>query len=228
MQQALDIITGLDPDKNILLVDADEVLLKFACALEVYLPTVGYEFKVESFALTGNVYSLKTGEAASAKTVKSLLDQFFTDYVEKIPVVAGAADGLAALSVHYQIIILSNVPSHCKERRQKHLASLNMDYPVIANKGEKGPVVKLFSGQCRGKTIFIDDLPPHHASVANHCNKTVLIHYVADKRLAGFIPKAPAAHHRFENWAEITNFLTDLAQNTASMENASLAQSSGA
>ena len=211
MAQTLEIIKQLNPEKHILLVDADEVLLQFISAIEAYCPTIGYEFRVESFALTGNVYKINTGVALSADEVKMLLGRFFDACVDTIPVVQGAADALAALSAYYQIVILSNVPKKHGARRQKHLATLGMDYPIIANKGGKGPTVKLVANQCRKHTVFIDDLPPHHASVAQHSPETHRIHYIADKRLAAFMVKAPEAHHRFNEWDDIVSHLTALA-----------------
>lgn len=211
MEKTLEIIKHLNPEKHVLLVDADEVLLQFVSAIEKYCPTIGYEFKVDSFALTGNVYKINTETALSADEVKTLLDRFFDACVDAIPVVQGASVALAALSVHYQVVILSNVPKKYGTRRQKHLAKLGMDYPVIANKEGKGPTVKLVANQCRKQTAFIDDLPPHHASVAQHSPKTHRIHYIADERLAGFMPKAPDAHHRFDSWADITTHLTAMA-----------------
>ena len=49
---------------------------------------------------------------------------------------------------------------------------------------------------------FVDDLPPHHASVAQHAAHVGRLHMVADPALRGLIPAAPDAHARIDGWRE--------------------------
>lgn len=197
------IVSSLQVDLPTLIVDADEVLLQFVAGLETYFPTRGFELRLDSFQLSGNIYHLETGDRADGGQVKELIADFFQDCVDDVAPVDGAAEALAVLSRHFQIVILSNVPQNCRERRQKSLSKLGMAFPVIANKGEKGPSVKTINDTVRSQTFFIDDLPPNHTSVARHSPNTHRIHYIADKRLAKMLPKAPDAHQRLENWADI-------------------------
>lgn len=202
------IIAELSVGRPALIVDADEVLLQFVARLETFFPTKGYELRLESFQLQGNIYQQNTNTVAPNEIVKKLISTFFDECVDDIQPVNGAANALSELSSHFQIIILSNVPEHCRIRRQKSLNDLGMAYPVIANEGTKGPFVKKIIEQTNAPySVFIDDLPPHHTSVASHSPPTQRIHFIADKRLRGFIPKAPDAHLRLNSWDEIKTAL---------------------
>ncbi len=201
------ILKTIDSTRPALIVDADEVLLRFIERMETFFPTKGYMLKLQSFQLLGNIYEQGNDQPADQTTVKSLISSFFDECVDDIPPVDDAAESLRDLSKHYNILILSNVPERCRERRQVSLKNLGMNYPVIANKGAKGPMVKTIADKiCQG-TSFIDDLPPNHTSVASHSPETHRIHFIADPRLSSFIPKAPDAHVRHDSWQEIRNSL---------------------
>jgi len=204
------ILSTIDSNRPVLLVDADEVLLRFVESLEFYFPTQGFELRLTSFQLTGNIYHVKTGLIAKPHLTRTLIADFFEACVDKVPAVDGAAEALAALSQYFQIIILSNVPSNCRLRRAKSLASMGMDYPIIANKGDKGPVAKTFAEATSAITVFIDDLPPQHTSVRLNCPASHRVHFVADPRLAKMIAKAPDANVRYDNWHELTPYLINL------------------
>jgi len=198
------------PDRPILLVDADEVLLQFIKRLEQFFPTKGYELRLTSFQLIGNIYERETNTPVPANMISKLIDAFFDECVDDIPPVDGAVEALSKLSDTYQIAVLSNVPEHCKERRAQSLVNLGMNFPLIANKGDKGPAVKQLASQTEYKTVFIDDLPPQHSSVKDHAHDTHRVHFIADKRLQDMIDKAPAAHHRIDCWQELTSHLESL------------------
>jgi len=206
------ILKTLDNKRPILLVDADEVLLRFVERLESYFLDQGFELRLTSFQLTGNIFHLQTGKLAEPQQTKSLIASFFEACVDDVPSVEGANDALATLSLHYQVIILSNVPPNCRERRAKSLAAMGMNYPLIANKGDKGPAVKAFAEATKGHTVFVDDLPPQHASVQHHCPNSHRVHFVADPRLARMIGKAPNAHIRCDSWPKLTPYLINLTE----------------
>jgi len=212
MTIAEEILSSLNPNRPVLLVDADEVLLRFVERLEVYFVSKGFELRLTSFRLTGNVYDLQSGEVAPANEVKGLLGSFFEDCVDDMVAVPGAAKGLAALSEYYQIAILSNVPENCRARRQKNLAKLGIGFPVIANKGDKGPMIRKFMQATTEKTVFIDDLPPQHSSAAEHCPASHRVHFVGDPRLAKMIDKAPDAHVRIDDWQQVKSHLLELLE----------------
>lgn len=190
----------LTNDRPVLVVDADEVLLRFVEHLEHFFQQQGFELRLKSFQLTGNIYDTATNQVASPKVVKDLIAAFFDQRVDTVPAVDGAADALRSLSRHYQIAVLTNVPHHCRDRRERALHDLGFEYPVISNAGEKGPAVHMLQSAARQPGVFVDDLPPQIASVASHAPSVHRIHFVADPRLAQMIDKAPDAHVRIDDW----------------------------
>lgn len=210
MTSIAELTQTLNPSRPILIVDADEVLLRFAEHLEDFFVCEGFELRLDSFQITGNVYEQASGLVASAETVKELIGAFFEKRVESVPPVAGAADALSALASDYQIAVLTNVPHHCRARREQALKELGFDYPVLSNAGAKGPAMKELSATTKAITAFVDDLPPHHASVAKHAPDVHRIHFVADPRLAALIDKAEHAHARIDEWQDLESYLTSL------------------
>jgi hypothetical protein len=193
--------------RPILLVDADEVLLRFMQHLELHANDEGYEVRLDSFQLTGNIYNKSSGTVASPSVVKGLIGSFFDQHVDTIPAVEGAAAALDGLSKNYQIAVLTNVPSHCRERRALSLKHLGFPYPVISNSGEKGPAVRKITDFSKSQVVFVDDLPPQLDSVAKHAPDTHLVHFVADPRLGKLIKKAPTAHVRIDEWDQLASYL---------------------
>ncbi len=188
-------------DRPLLICDADEVLLQFASTFEIYLGEQGYDLDFASFALSGNIRRLDTGAMASRQQVASLIDSFFEDRVEACPPVPGAAAALQTLSEHADIVVLTNVPAAQQERRAAALAAHGMPYKVQSNQGPKGPAVKTLAG-IRQRIAFVDDLPPHHQSVAQSAAHVHRLHLVADVRLRALLPAAPYAHARIDDWAD--------------------------
>lgn len=69
--------SSLPKGRPLLLLDADEVLLRFVEHLEGHLPTVGYELRLTSFQLGGNIFSTRDAVAAKPEDVKALIAGFF-------------------------------------------------------------------------------------------------------------------------------------------------------
>ncbi|MBO6503228.1 MAG: hypothetical protein JJ850_15530 [Kordiimonadaceae bacterium] len=210
MTSVTDLVSTINADQPLLVVDADEVLLRFVEHLESYFLDNGFELRLTSFQLTGNIYDQATGVAASPTVVKDLIGGFFDERVDSVPAVPGAADALRSLSDRYQIAVLTNVPHHCRARREAALHDMGFKYPVLSNAGEKGPAMQALEQATKGHTVFVDDLPPQLASVAKHAPDVHLVHFVADPRLAALIDKAEHAHVRIDAWPELRSHLHSL------------------
>lgn len=210
MTTVAEIVSSINIDRPLLVVDADEVLLRFVEHLETYFLDNGFELRLTSFQLTGNIYDQSTGVAASPTVVKDLIGRFFDERVDSVPAVPGAAEALKALSYRYQIAVLTNVPHHCRARREAALHDLGFEYPVLSNAGEKGPAMQQLQRATNGHTVFVDDLPPQLASVAKHAPDVHLVHFVADPRLAALIDKADHADVRIDDWHALQSHLQGL------------------
>ena len=56
-------------------------------------------------------------------------------------------------------------------------------------------------------TVFIDDLPVHHQSVAEHAPQVWRLHMIAEPRVAAHIPPSPHSHARIDDWSEATSWI---------------------
>lgn len=197
----------LDPRRPLVITDADEVVLQFVAALELFLTDRGLYLDLTSYALTGNIRRIGTGEPEPAAAVKALLADFFEERVEHVTPVPGAAEALAALSRRAQVIVLSNVPFGRREARQRALKGHGMDFPVIANHGPKGAAVAEIAARIAAPVVFVDDIPSNIASVARAAPQVIRLHFIADSRLARLSPACPECHARHDDWRSARAFI---------------------
>ncbi len=59
------------------------------------------------------------------------------------------------------------------------------------------------------RSLFVDDLAVHHASVAKHSPETIRLHMVAEPRLAAVTQTAEHAHARIDDWPTATGWILD-------------------
>lgn len=190
-------------DRPLIITDADEVLFHFMEGLEVFLEQQALYFDWSSFALHGNIRRKKDKEPVEAKQIPALLNQFFEEHCHKLPVAPGASEHLKLLSKDAQIIVLSNVPPKYALQRRESLQKNDMDFPLIANIGSKGQVVKHLAENLKRPVFFIDDIPTNHSSVSKHANHVERVHFIADKRLASLLGPAEHSNIRLDSWPEI-------------------------
>lgn len=198
---------NLDPQRPLIVTDADEVLIYFIAGLERFLSRNGYWLDLKNFAITGNVRKQGTNEVSSREQVQGLLAEFFTTETELLDPVEGAADALNALAGRAQIIVLSNVPMEAQEARQRWLRRHGMDFPLVANAGSKGLPLRYLSQKIDSPLFFLDDLPPHLDAVAEHASDVWRLHFIADKRLASFVSPARNSHFHTSHWPEAHEFI---------------------
>ena len=192
----------LDPSRPLIICDADEVLVQFMAGLERYLHTKGLSHDFSSFRIHGNVRDQNSNDRVSDTLVDDLFSQFFATQTRGLDPVPGAATALKALSQYAQILILSNLPASARDARIANLSDHGMAYPVIAGSGPKGVVIKNLLQDFQQPVVFVDDLPPHHISVAEQTPHVHRLHFVADPRLAKLIGACPQAHQRLDTWPE--------------------------
>jgi hypothetical protein len=204
--------TRLDPDRPLIISDADEVIFAFVRGLERYLHRHNLYLRLESFALTGNIRHRHTDEVLPAEDVRERLQGFFAAETHALDPVEGVTAALDALSQRAQILVLSNVPLPQRSARQEALRRHGMDYPLVANVGAKGPTVAALVADMAAPVFFLDDIPRNIDSVANKAEHVTRIHFVADDRLAELIDKAERAHVRIDDWPATRAYIeADLA-----------------
>ena len=197
----------LEAGRPLVITDADEVLFLFLQGFEAYLEDNGHYLDLSSFALVGNIKNAATEEMAPVEVAKDLLDGFFRDRTETMTPVPGAAAALAALSTRAQVVVLSNLPESSRTAREKALNRAGMPYPVVANIGLKGPVVRHMADRVQAPVWFLDDIPHNHTSVAQAAPDVQRVHFVADPRLARLIGPAEHSNHRVDDWDEVRRLI---------------------
>ena len=198
----------LNPDRPLIISDADEVLLQFMRQFEIYLDRNDMWIDLSSFRLQGNI-KYKGSDEAVDMTNRNIIDDFFAAETLNFSPVEGAAEALTALSKEAQIIILTNLPLAQKSERQINLSKHGMDYPVIVGSGLKGPAVKSLGEKINAPLFFLDDIPHNINSVAEYVPTSGRIHMIADPRLSKLIGAAEGASARIDQWQEAQAWILD-------------------
>ena len=198
----------LDPNRPLVISDADEVLLQFMRQFEVYLDRNEMWIDLSSFKLQGNI-KYKGSDEVVDMTNRNIIDDFFAAETLNFSPVDGAAEALTALSKEAQVIILTNLPIAQKNERQINLSKHGMDYPVVVGSGLKGPAVKSLGDKINAPLFFLDDIPHNINSVAEYVPMSGRIHMIADSRLSKLIGAAEGASARIDLWHEAQNWILD-------------------
>jgi hypothetical protein len=188
------------------IVDADEVLLRFVDGLDRFLRARGLYLDLASYRLHGNVKRIDDDSAAPDIEVTALLDEFRSD-LDSLEPVEGARIALSAIAPPCDIVVLTNVTPAQASARLKNLAVNGFDYPLLVNSGLKGAAVKALALRAGAPVFFIDDIPHHHASVAEAAPDVFRIHLIGDDRLKPLLPISPHAHLRAETWEDARAFI---------------------
>jgi hypothetical protein len=195
--------TPLDPDRPLLIVDVDEVLALFMHGFERFLEGHGLELRIEQFALFQNIYRPGQTEHLDVGEGRRLFDEFFRFDSADIEPAPGAIEALKALAAGANVVILTNAPEHAREARTRWLSKHALGYPMLINKGPKGPPVAALAARVNAPAAFVDDLVGNLDSAAEAAPAVRTFQMVADPRLRPLAPTAPERHPRFDDWADL-------------------------
>lgn len=199
-------LARLRPHWPLVIVDADEVVLRFVDGFDRHLRRQGLYLDLGSYRLHGNVRRIGDHSAVLDVEVTALLDEFRSD-LDWLEPVDGAREALAALGSRAQIVVLSNITTAQAEPRARNLSDLGIGCPLVANSGPKGPAVKHLADRVSAPAFFIDDIPGHLSSVAEAAPQVVRIHLVGDERLKPLLPPAKDAHLHAPDWPAARSFI---------------------
>jgi hypothetical protein len=196
--------------RPLLITDCDEVLLHMVSHFADWLKDAhGFHCALDDPSF---VYSIKDdgGTVVPAEKVWPLLDGFFDSEMHRQSLVPGALDALTAIGDVADIVILTNLRDQHHPGRVQQLAAFGIGHRVICNQGGKGrPVAALTDTMAPSSTVFVDDLPHHHESVAQHAPGVWRLHMVAEPRIAPNLPPAPHAHARIDDWCEAKDWILE-------------------
>ena len=191
----------LDSNKSTIICDADEVIFDFMHEFLMFLKKKKLFFNWKSYALTGNIFK-DNNQSLDEIEVKELINNFFLNCAYEMKLVKGAFKTLNLLSKNFNIIILSNIPFEYYELRKKALIKNNLDFPFLANSGEKGDASYKIFNILGNETWFIDDSPYQVYSVKTKEPKIKTILFIANDKLAKLITNKKKYDFYSTSWYE--------------------------
>lgn len=195
--------------RPLLICDCDEVLLHMLRHFSDWLGEAhDIDFEPRSWELATNMRRRSTGEPPTREEMFGFLGGFFPSQMHRQTLVPHAREALAALSERADIVILTNLADYCRMHRIEQLAAFGIAHRVECNQGGKGgPVAAIVAEHGDPVTVFVDDLPHHQASVAEHAPQVHRLHMVSEPELAPGVPVAPRAHARIDDWREAESWI---------------------
>ncbi|MEG3181120.1 HAD family hydrolase [Sphingomonas sp. LT1P40] len=189
--------------KPLLICDCDEVLLHMVRHFGVWLDEahdIDFDLSRGEWA---QAMKRRDGGELTTEAMWGYLDGFFPAEMARQTLVPHAREALAALSQVADIVILTNLQDHCRDSRIAQLETHGIVHRVECNQGGKGrPVARLVEEHGASVTVFVDDLPQHHESVARAAPYVHRLHMVSEPALAPHIAPASHANARIDDWRE--------------------------
>ncbi|MFC7536320.1 HAD family hydrolase [Sphingomonas sp. GCM10030256] len=197
--------------RPILISDCDEVLLHMVSHFADWLDEehrILFDLGQPDFrsALT----FAADGGPVPEEQIWPLLDGFFRSEMHRQTPVPGALEALGRIAEIADIVILTNLGDEAHPWRVEQLAAHGITHEVVCNRGGKGePLKAIVARHGASRSVFVDDLAVHHASVAKHSPDTIRLHMIAEPRLAAVTPPAPHAHMRIDDWPTAATWIIE-------------------
>lgn len=196
-------------NRPLLITDCDEVLLHMVSHFRDW---VGEAHEIDFALHTGEFSNALThradGSVVEEDRIWPLLGKFFETEMSRQTLAPGADAALARIGAHADIVVLTNIGPENHAGRVAQLETHGLRLPVRCNSGGKGPpALEIIAEYNPTVTVFVDDLPVHHASMAKHAPAVWRLHMVAEPELAPNVPPAPNAHVRMDDWAQATDWI---------------------
>lgn len=190
-----------DP-RPLLVLDVDDVVLHFVRPFPRFLEAAGFELKLGSFRLNGNVIELASGRVAEREEVAALIDDFFNAQAQWQTVTDGAAEALEGFSDAAEIVMLTAMPHRYRDIRRAHLDTLGLHHPLLTTEMAKGPAIARLRGDTPRPVAFVDDQPLNLASAREFVPDIHLFHLMAENSLRDLLPPPPEGVTVVEDWVE--------------------------
>lgn len=197
--------------RPLLITDCDEVLVHMVRHFRTWLDEAhDIDFAVGHHDFATAITRRDGRPAPAPEEMWELLGGFFPGEMARQTLVPGAAEALGRLAERADIVVLTNLHDQCRQSRVDQLAAFGIRHRVECNQGGKGePVARLVGEHGNPVTVFIDDLPVHHDSVARHAPHVHRLHMISEPELAPAVPPAPAAHARIDDWPRAERWIAE-------------------
>ncbi|MEM7668340.1 MAG: hypothetical protein AAF317_04210 [Pseudomonadota bacterium] len=197
----------LEPGRPLIAVDADEVLVLLAAHLKRFLAQNAIDLRLTEYKLEGTMFPDGAVHPLPFNESLEWIGRFFEDEVLRQEAIPGAADALHRLSAVAQVMVLTNVPQHGREKRIENLTSLGLGYPLVENTGGKGPALAWMLERISAPIVFIDDSPNQIKSAKTTAPDVTCIHFAGAEMVADLIPLCPEADHRVTSWSNCEDLI---------------------
>ncbi|MDB5682414.1 MAG: hypothetical protein JWM38_823 [Sphingomonas bacterium] len=193
--------------RPLLITDCDEVLLHMLSHFSAWLDQA---HEIDFWPVGGeflNAMRRRDGsDPLRPEEMWPLLDGFFATEMHRQTLTPHAAEALGEIGEVADIVILTNLGDHCHAGRVAQLEAHGIRHRVVCNQGGKGvPVKRLLDEYRPSVAAFVDDLPVHHNSVAEHAPEVWRLHMIAEPRLT--MRTAETAHARIDDWAQAKEWI---------------------
>jgi hypothetical protein len=198
--------------RPLLITDCDEVLLHMLSHFRTWLDeTHDIDFWPENGEFHNAMKRRAGGPPVPPDEMWQMLDGFFATEMHRQTLAPHAREALEEISEVADIVVLTNLGDHCHAGRVAQLAAHGIRHRVLCNQGGKGvPVNRLLDEYDPSVAVFVDDLPVHHNSVAEHAPQVWRLHMIAEPMLK--IRSAEAAHARIDDWTVAKRWILDRFQ----------------
>ena len=195
--------------RPLLITDCDEVLLHMVAHFRDWVgETRDMDFALHTGEFSDALTHRADGRVVDEAEVWPLLDGFFATEMARQTLVPHAGEALRRIGEIADVVILTNIRDHGHAGRVAQLETHGIRVPVRCNQGGKGPpALELIEQYRPSVTLFVDDLPVHHASMAKHAPDVWRLHMIAEPEMAPNVPPARHAHARIDDWGAATDWI---------------------
>jgi hypothetical protein len=190
-----------DP-RPLLVLDVDDVVLHFVRPFPRFLEARGFDLKLGSFKLLGNMSERATGRLLEREEIAALVDEFFHAQADWQTITDGAAEVLADFAPRAEIVMLTAMPHRYRAARRAHMDALGLNYPLLTTEMAKGPAIAKLRGDTPRPIAFVDDQPTNLESAREFVPDVKLFHLMAETNLRELLPDPPPGTHVVDDWAE--------------------------
>lgn len=197
--------------RPLILSDCDEVLLHMVVPFRAWLDQQhGIHFSFTD-GFERALRHKDSGDPVERSQIWSLLAAFFETEMHRQAPIDGAVAAMAKLSKRADIVIVTNIGQELQDARAEQIHRHGLPYPVIGNRGGKGPAVaRLMRERGAPFALFIDDLASNHVSVAQHVPQCWRLHFVGEPEMAPHVETALDAHARIDDWSQAERWINAL------------------
>lgn len=194
--------------RPLIISDCDEVLMHMVVPFRAWLDELhGIHFSF-SEGFERALRHKDSGDPVERERIWALLGAFFETEMHRQMPIPGAVAAMTRLAARADIVIVTNIGEERQEARAAQIHSHGLPYPVIGNRGGKGPVVaRLMQEKQPPIAFFIDDLSGNHVSVAQHVPQCWRLQFVGEPEMAPHIQPAQDAHARIDDWADAEQWI---------------------